>query len=128
MVYHYRTLRPVYRDGLAALDRVSVERNRAHYDELPLAAQTAMTAQLEQGAIDSSVWPADAQRGFFRMVRDHTMQGYYGDPRHGGNRDHAGWRTLGVPYPPVRGRDDYRFPKERTTAADAGSPEKAVGR
>jgi gluconate 2-dehydrogenase gamma chain len=37
-------------------------------------------------------------------VVSHTMQGFYGDPRHGGNRNWASWRMLGVPITPVRGR------------------------
>lgn len=41
---------------------------------------------------------------FFDLVVTHTMQGFYGSPRHGGNRDAVSWRMLGVPYPPVRGR------------------------
>jgi hypothetical protein len=32
------------------------------------------------------------------------MAAYYGDPRHGGNRDYASWRMLRVPVAPVRGR------------------------
>ncbi len=44
---------------------------------------------------------------FFRMVRDHTMQGFYGAPRHGGNQDAVSWQMLGVPNPPVRGRHHY---------------------
>jgi hypothetical protein len=32
------------------------------------------------------------------------MMGFYGDPRHGGNKDRVAWRMLGVPDPPVRGR------------------------
>ena len=32
------------------------------------------------------------------------MMGFYGDPRHGGNKDRVSWRMLGVPDPPIRGR------------------------
>jgi gluconate 2-dehydrogenase gamma chain len=35
------------------------------------------------------------------------MQGFYGDPRHGGNREYASWRMLGVPVAPIRGRQLY---------------------
>jgi gluconate 2-dehydrogenase gamma chain len=38
------------------------------------------------------------------MVIAHTMQGYYGDPRHGGNREAVSWCMLGVPVIPIRGR------------------------
>ncbi len=41
------------------------------------------------------------------MVLDHCMQGFYGSPRHGGNKDYASWRMLGVPVSPVRGRQHY---------------------
>ena len=41
------------------------------------------------------------------MVLDHTLQGYLGSPRHGGNKDYSSWRMLGVPPIPVRGRLQY---------------------
>jgi gluconate 2-dehydrogenase gamma chain len=41
---------------------------------------------------------------FFGLIRTHTMQGFYGDPRHGGNRGAVSWKMLGLPSPPVRGR------------------------
>jgi gluconate 2-dehydrogenase gamma chain len=46
-------------------------------------------------------------RTFFDLVRGHTMQGYYGSPRHGGNRGAVSWRMLGLDEPPVRGRAQY---------------------
>jgi len=48
-------------------------------------------------------------RQFFELVRSHTMQGYYGSPRHGGNRDAVSWRMLGLDEPPLRGRAQYDF-------------------
>ena len=54
----------------------------------------------------------DGGRRFFSTVIAHTMQGYYGDPRHGGNRDAVSWRMLGVPVIPIRGRNRYEFPKQ----------------
>jgi gluconate 2-dehydrogenase gamma chain len=53
-----------------------------------------------------------ATRPFIALVATHAMQGYYGSPRHGGNRDYCGWRMLGVPASPVRGRDPYGFDRE----------------
>jgi hypothetical protein len=32
------------------------------------------------------------------------MMSFYGDPRHGGNKDRVSWKMLGVPDPPIRGR------------------------
>ena len=50
-------------------------------------------------------------RGFFELVRSHTFEGYYGSPRHGGNRDAVSWRMLGLPEPPPRGRAQYDLGK-----------------
>ena len=36
---------------------------------------------------------------FFELVRAHVLEGMFGDPRWGGNADHAGWRLLGYPGP-----------------------------
>ncbi|BDC52910.1 hypothetical protein F183_A52250 [Bryobacterales bacterium F-183] len=33
---------------------------------------------------------------FFEMLVDHTMQGFYGSPDHGGNRNKASWTMLGI--------------------------------
>jgi gluconate 2-dehydrogenase gamma chain len=46
-----------------------------------------------------------ARKPFFDLVVTHAMQGFYGNPRHGGNRDFASWRMLGIPLLPVRGRE-----------------------
>jgi len=40
---------------------------------------------------------------FFELVRRHSLQSYYGSPRHGGNRDAVSWRMLGLAEPPLRG-------------------------
>jgi gluconate 2-dehydrogenase gamma chain len=42
----------------------------------------------------------------------HTLEGYYGSPRHGGNRDAASWRMLGLDEPPLRGRAQYDLTKD----------------
>ncbi|MCC7157587.1 MAG: gluconate 2-dehydrogenase subunit 3 family protein [Bryobacterales bacterium] len=61
-----------------------------------------------------SEWENGAARPSFELILAHTMQGYYGSPRHGGNRDYASWRMLGVPPLPVRGRLHYESRPERS--------------
>ena len=107
--------RDTYRQGLKALDQSALALNQTHFSRLPPAEQEALVERLESGDLPSSLWGDLPPSDFFRLVRTHSMQGYYGDPRHGGNRDCISWRMLGVPYPPVRGRDDYRFPKRAAT-------------
>ena len=36
------------------------------------------------------------QTEFFRLVRRHTILGFFGHPKHGGNRDFAGDKLLGI--------------------------------
>ena len=48
---------------------------------------------------------------FFDLVRSHTFEGYYGAPRHGGNRDAVSWKMLGLAEPPLRGRAQYDLQK-----------------
>jgi hypothetical protein len=40
------------------------------------------------------------------------MQGFYGDPRHGGNLNRVSWKMLRLPYPPVRGRYDFNAARD----------------
>lgn len=91
----YRPLRKTYREGIAGVDRQSVLLHARKFTELSPDAQDALLALIER---DARLKP------FFDLVVAHTMQGFYGDPRHGGNRDRASWKMLGVPYPPLRGR------------------------
>jgi hypothetical protein len=57
-------------------------------------------------------WCRISSQEFFCLAVDHTMQGFYGDPRHGGNREGASWKMLGIPYPPIRGRLHYDLNKK----------------
>jgi gluconate 2-dehydrogenase gamma chain len=69
--------------------------------------QDALLSALDKSETPAAVWnPAQAKQ-FFEMILSHTMQAFYGDPRHGGNREMASWRMLGVPITPVRGREQY---------------------
>jgi len=36
---------------------------------------------------------------FFQMLRDHTIEGMFSDPLHGGNADLVGWQLIGYPGP-----------------------------
>lgn len=108
----YRRYREPYRQGLGALDRLS----RALYGEtfaaLAPAQQEHTLVALDRGEYPEEIWEKRESKRFFDLVVRHTMQGFYGDPRHGGNRGGVSWKMLGVPYPPVRGRS--RFDLERS--------------
>ena len=88
-----RRHRAAYRRGLAAMDRAAVAFAGKPFAALDPARQKAFLSQLQ-----------GENARFFRLAIDHTMQGFYGDPRHGGNRDAVSWRMLGVPVIPIRGQ------------------------
>jgi gluconate 2-dehydrogenase gamma chain len=90
---HYRRYRGAYRKGIAGVDASSRKRFGKPFVELPSPRQIEVLKDVER---------RDAE--FFGFIRTHTMQGFYGDPRHGGNRGAVSWKMLGLPSPPVRGR------------------------
>ena len=99
----YKKYRSLYRTALDAVDRLS---DKAPFHELSLEERTAILQKLETGYGPSGVF-ADGGKAAFEMILAHTMQGFYGDPRHGGNRNYVSWKMIGVPPMPVRGRLHY---------------------
>jgi gluconate 2-dehydrogenase gamma chain len=43
---------------------------------------------------------------FFRMLRQHTLEGLFSDPMHGGNAGLIGWQLIGYPGPLMNYRDE----------------------
>jgi len=43
---------------------------------------------------------------FFRMLRQHTIEGMFSDPLHGGNANMIGWQLIGYPGPVMSYRDE----------------------
>lgn len=93
-----------WRAGLRGLDAASRARFGVAFADAALGDQAALLQDLEKGAGDEGHWQGISAAAFFRLLRDYTMMGFYGDPRHGGNRGRVSWRMLGVPDPPIRGR------------------------
>ncbi len=92
--------RQAYRAGLEAF-------GRAFPSFLAMDAPGKIEALrlVEHGKAPSGSWEGPSQQAFFNLVLAHTMQGFYGSPRHGGNRDFASYRMLGIDYPQVVGRN-----------------------
>ena len=82
--HHYRRHQAAYREGLK--QAAELARSRFGVD----LAHASGQQQLEVvRAIE------EQNKAFFDLILAHTMQGFYGDPRHGGNRDAASWKMLG---------------------------------
>jgi gluconate 2-dehydrogenase gamma chain len=82
----------VYRAGLGELDAHCQEAHGQTFSSLHSTAQDVILRELEAGA----TFVTNSQE-FFEMVRQHTLEGVFGDPQYGGNRDMVGWRIVGFP-------------------------------
>jgi gluconate 2-dehydrogenase gamma chain len=97
---HFKRYQKTYRQGIAAVDAVSRKKFGKRFVELPAGEQTEALVDIEESSA-----------AFFDLILAHTRQGFYGDPRHGGNRNRVSWKMIGLPFPPVRGRERYDQPK-----------------
>jgi gluconate 2-dehydrogenase gamma chain len=78
-----------YRKGLASVEEISQKRHRKDFAALSSKDQTVILRDFESGAAAGAVG-----KSFFLMVVGHTMEGYYGDPSHGGNRGSTSWKMI----------------------------------
>jgi gluconate 2-dehydrogenase gamma chain len=89
-----RDLQPLYRRGLETFADLAIARFGKPFADLDDETQRAFVDLVDGIATDS---PDDFAGQFYRVVREHTVQGYFGDPAYGGNRDVAGWKLVGFP-------------------------------
>lgn len=108
---HYRRRQKSYREGIAGVNDSSRVKFGREFSALTHDEQDDVLKDLESGKAAGESWKMRSSRQFFAMVVRHTMEGFYGDPRHGGNRDRVGWKMVKLPYPPVRGRVHYDLTK-----------------
>lgn len=101
---YHRGSQALYRRGLAALASSSQQLFQKPLVDLAAHERVALVARWEKNELPPEAWKAVGSGEFFSRFVDHVMQGYFGGPRHGGNRDAVSWRMLGLPQPPVRSR------------------------
>ena len=107
----YRRYRASYREGIKGVEQASLKLFGHRFTELSPEKQDEVLGELEGGAAAGEAWKGLPSKEFFSLILSHSMQGFYGDPRHGGNRERLSWKMLGVPYPPIRGRLHYDLTK-----------------
>ncbi|NGZ88406.1 gluconate 2-dehydrogenase subunit 3 family protein [Duganella aceris] len=89
-----QTPRELYRLGIALADRVCLDAHRKPFAQLDGATRDAVLHMLEKGATASDGTMAAA---FFGLLLKNTREGYFADPRYGGNRKMAAWKMIGFP-------------------------------
>ena len=78
------TPREIYREGLKDLKG---------FDKLQTVDQDKLLEQTESSL-------------FFTLLRQHTIEGMFSDPIHGGNADMVGWQLVGFPGPRMSNYDE----------------------
>jgi gluconate 2-dehydrogenase gamma chain len=87
-----------YRSGLAAFDRYCQSSRGARFVDLSHGDRTSALIDVETGAASGAgVGFVGSSAAFFSMVRDHVLQGTFGDPFYGGNADFVGWDLIRYP-------------------------------
>lgn len=97
-----------YHGGLACLEKTSQALFGKPFAQLAWPDQTRLLQALESGKVPKDIWTDPSSKEFFGLIRDHAMQGFYGSPRHGGNRNYASYKMLGLEYPRIIGQNRYR--------------------
>jgi gluconate 2-dehydrogenase gamma chain len=82
-----------YTRGLRVLDKHAKGQFGAAFEKLSPEQQDLILNDLEAGKI------ADLRDGeaFFELLRSHVLEGVFGEPSYGGNRDLIGWKLVGFP-------------------------------
>jgi gluconate 2-dehydrogenase gamma chain len=84
----------LYRQGIMATEAYCNKTYQGRFATLTAAQQDAVLKGLEGGTIAFDDVPAKA---FFEMLLQNTIEGFFGDPQYGGNRDKVGWKLVGFP-------------------------------
>ena len=88
------TPRELYRLAIDAIDREALTRHEKPFTQVSAAEQDGLLTAVERGELKAGDTPL---KTFFDMLLGNTMEGYFSDPIHGGNRDKVGWRLVGFP-------------------------------
>ena len=111
LVGPYKRFQNNYREGLAGVRKTGKQMFGKTFELLTSDEQTAVLKALESEQVDEKAWSAQSSGEFFSMMRNHTMQGFYGSPRHGGNKNYVSYRMLELDYPRIFGRNKYKNPQ-----------------
>ena len=119
LVGPYTRFQEEYRMGLKCLDAASAQLYQKPFDELDRDRQTGFLEKMEKNELPEEDWEGINQRSFFNRMLDHSMQGFYGSPRHGGNRNYVSYKMIKVDYPHIIGQN--RYDSNCKTTKNAGS-------
>ena len=89
----YRSLLPLYRKGLKGIDRHARDTFGKSFLNISEAEQDKVLKDFETGQVSGYRGSGE----FFRVLWHHVLEGVFGEPSYGGNRDMVGWSLVGFP-------------------------------
>jgi len=122
LVGYHRRYQSLYRIGFKGVNESCLAMFSKEFIGLADAQQDELLRKLESNQAPGAVWSQVSAGDFFNRLVEHTLEGFYGGPRHGGNRDAVSWRMLGLPTPPVRSRRPLSAGWNGATASAMQSP------
>ena len=108
----YKRHQETYRRGLRQIDASALQWFQKKFADLDSEQQTRFLKSMEKGELPPELWKEVDQKSLFNLMLDHTMQAFYGSPRHGGNCNYISFKMLKIDYPHVIGQN--RYPVEET--------------
>ncbi|MDR0541474.1 MAG: gluconate 2-dehydrogenase subunit 3 family protein [Dysgonamonadaceae bacterium] len=96
----------LFKNGVASLQAWCKATHNSLFEDLDASTQTAIMQSMEKDEIKSDEWIV-SPKDFFNKLLARTMQGFYGSPRHGGNRDYVSFKMLRLDYPLLIGQNRY---------------------
>ena len=79
------------------------------FEELDFNTQTSVATIMDNNKLPDEFWGEVKQKAFFSRIVLRTMQGFYGMPRHGGNKNYVSYRMLKLDYPLLVGQNRYKL-------------------
>lgn len=108
LVGPYKRFQEKYRKGLQAIQNTCETEFQRKFEKRAWDEQTAFLEQMEAGKMNNPVWTNGFDQEFFSLIRDHSMQAFYGSSRHGGNKDNVSYKMLKLDYPLIVGQNRYK--------------------
>lgn len=105
-VFSYDQL--IYQQGIDALQQSCLKLYDSRFENLGSEVQLVFLNMLEKGDVPLDFWGDLDPKSFFSLVISHTMQGFYGAPRHGGNKNYMSYKMMGLDFPLLIGRNHYK--------------------
>ena len=95
----YKVDQKMYRTGLAALQASSKKLNGKLFENLDFEEQTEFLRNMERSKLPNESWGNINQNNFFKTVKKHTIEGFYSNPQHGGNKDYISFKMMRIEEP-----------------------------